>query len=107
MKKVKFSQILDFQKKSHIKAGDGLSEGAFPFFTSSPVLSKYINNSQFDSPSLIFGTGGSASAHICEKPFSVSTDCLVAQLKPIATKKFDIKFIYYYLSGNISILENG
>lgn len=107
MKKVKFSQILDFQKKSHIKAGDGLSEGSFPFFTSSPVLSKYINISQFDSPSLIFGTGGSASIHICEKHFSVSTDCLVAQLKPMATKQFEIKFIYYYLSGNISILENG
>jgi type I restriction enzyme S subunit len=107
MKKVKFSQILDFQKKSHIKAGDGLIEGTFPFFTSSPVLSKHINTSQFDSPSLIFATGGSASVHICEKPFSVSTDCLVAQLKSCVIKKFEIKFIYYYLSGNISILENG
>ncbi len=107
MKTVKFFQILDFQKKSHIKAGDGLSDGLFSFFTSSPILSKYINISQFDSPSLIFGTGGSASVHICEKPFSVSTDCLVAQLKANAIKKFEIKFIYYYLSGNISILENG
>lgn len=107
MKKIKFSQILGFQKKSHIKASDGLSEGTFPLFTSSPILSKYINTSQFDSPSLIFGTGGSASVHICEKPFSVSTDCLVAQLKPIAVKRFEIKFIYYYLSGNISILQKG
>ncbi len=105
--KVKFSEIIDFQKKSHIKAGDGLSEGSFPFFTSSPVLSKCLNVSQFDSPSLIFGTGGSASVHICVKPFSISTDCLVAQLKSCAIKKFDIKFIFYYLSGNISILENG
>ena len=107
MKFIKFSQILDFQKKSHIKAGDGLSEGSFPFFTSSPILSKYSDSFQFDLPSLIFGTGGSASVHICEKPFAVSTDCLAAQLKPSATHKFEIKFIYYYLSGNIWILEEG
>ncbi len=107
MKFVKFSQILDFQKKSHIKAGDGLKNGSFPFFTSSPLLSKYTDSFQFESPSLIFGTGGSASVHICEKPFSVSTDCLVAQIRPSVIKKFEIKFIYYYLSGNISILENG
>jgi len=107
MIKVKFSQIFYFQKKSHIKAGDGLSDGVFPFFTSSPVLSKYTNTSQFNTPSLIFGTGGSASVHICKEPFSVSTDCLVAQLKTEAVERFDIKFIYYYLSGNIEILENG
>lgn len=107
MKFVKFSQILDFQEKSHIKAGDGLSAGNFPFFTSSPVISKYLNSSQFDLPSLIFGTGGSSSIHLCEKPFSVSTDCLVAQLKSNEISKFEIKFIYYYLSGNNWILEKG
>jgi type I restriction enzyme S subunit len=44
---------------------------------------------------------------VCELPFSVSTDCLVAQLKPSYIKKFEIKFIYYFLSGNIRILEAG
>ncbi|MFZ2975914.1 MAG: restriction endonuclease subunit S [Candidatus Moraniibacteriota bacterium] len=107
MKFVKFSQLLDFQKKSHIKAGDGLKNGSFPFFTSSPLLSKYTDSFQFELPSLIFGTGGSASIHICDKPFSVSTDCLVAQLKPDMLQKFEIKFIYYYLSGNVWILERG
>lgn len=107
MKFIKFSQIFDFQQKSNIKAGDGLAESDFPFFTSSPVLSKYFNSFQFDSPSLVFGTGGSASVHTTEKPFSVSTDCLVAQMKPNIKQKFEIKFVYYYLSGNIWILEKG
>ena len=107
MKFIKFSQILDFKQKSQAKAGDGLSEGFFPFFTSSPILSKYSNSSQFSSQSLIFGTGGSASIHICETPFSVSTDCFVAQLKSNAAQKFEIKFVYHYLSGNIWILERG
>ncbi len=107
MKFVKFSQILDFQKKSKMKAGEGLSGGTFPFFTSSPTLSKYTEFSQFKLPSIIFGTGGSASIHVCEKPFSVSTDCLVAQIKPERSKEFVIRFIYYYLFKNIWILEKG
>lgn len=107
MKTFKFSQLFDFQKKSKIKAGEGLSKAPFPFFTSSNVLSKYYSHSQFNQNSLIFGTGGRASVHICEIPFSVSTDCLVAQLKPGINKKAELKFIYYYLLGNIWILERG
>ena len=107
MKFANFSQVLDFQKKSKMKAGEGSSSGTFPFFTSSPILSKYSESFQFKSPSIIFGTGGSASVHVCDKPFSVSTDCLVAQIKPELSKKFVIKFIYYYLSKNIWILEKG
>ena len=107
MKFIKFSQIFDFQKKSKIKAGDGLRNGTFPFFTSSPILSKYVNSFQFDKDSLIFGTGGNVSVHVYTKPFSVSTDCLVAQLKYDLIKKFRIKFVYYYLIGNIWILEKG
>lgn len=107
MKYIKFSQLLDFQKKSHIKAGAGLKEGKFPFFTSSQAISKYIDTSQFNLPSLIFGTGGNANIHMSETPFSASTDCLVAQLKSNITKKFEIKFVYYYLFGNIWILEKG
>lgn len=107
MKFIKFAQILNFQKKSHTKAGDGLGKGAFPFFTSSQILSKYSSTAQFDLPSLIFGTGGNASVHLSDVPFSVSTDCLVAQLNPGLTKKFEIKFVYYFLFGNIWILEKG
>lgn len=107
MKTVKFSEIFEFQQKSHIKAGDGLISGAFSFFSSSPILSKYSNSAQFNEPSLIFGTGGNASVHICENPFSVSTDCLVAYLRPNTIRKFNIKFVYYYLFGSIWILEKG
>ena len=90
-----------------MKAGEGSISGTFPFFTSSPTLSKYTEFAQFKLPSVIFGTGGSASIHVCEKPFSVSTDCLVAQIKPELSKNFVIRFIYYYLFKNIWILEKG
>ena len=104
---MKFFEIFNFQNKSHIKAGDGQKEGLYPFFTSSPILSKYLNTFQLEEDSLIFGTGGGASVHYCRQPFSVSTDCLVAQIKDEQAGNFDIKYVYYYLSGNIRLLEDG
>ena len=106
MKRYKFNELFKFQKKSKIKAGEGLKEGGkYPFYTSSDKLSKSINTYLFDSESLIFGTGGQASIHYCENPFAVSTDCLVAQ--PKNEKKLLAKYAYYYLFSNIHILERG
>lgn len=102
----KFDEIFGFAPKSTIKAGDGLDEGLFPFYTSSPVLSKYINTEQYVNEALIFGTGGSASVHYADEPFSTSTDCIVAIGKR-KDENFNTKFIYYYLFGNIHILERG
>ena len=44
MNNVSFSNLFDFQKKSKIKAGDGLplNEGSYPFYTSSKFLKKSI-----------------------------------------------------------------
>lgn len=107
MVKESFSELFDFQTKSKIKAGDGLklNEGKYPFYTSSNVLTKSINEFLFDNPSLIFGTGGLASIHLCTEKFAVSTDCLVAQ--PKNKEKVLPKYVYHYLAGNIHILEEG
>ena len=107
MNNVSFSKLFDFQKKSKIKAGDGLplNEGSYPFYTSSSILKKSINKFLFDGNSLIFGTGGSASVHYCNEKFAVSTDCFVTQ--PKNNDELFLKYIYYFLSGNIHILENG
>lgn len=100
---VEFGKIFNFQSKSKVKAGEGLAKGEFPFFTSSNTLSKFINESGFSSESLIFGTGGQASIHYCNEKFNVSTDCLVAQAKN--EKEVFSKFVFYFLSGNIHLLE--
>lgn len=104
MKTKKFQDLFDFAKKSKVKAGDGLEEGNFPFFTSSSILKKRINEAQHFDEALIFGTGGSASVHFADEPFATSTDCIVA-----ITKEEDLnaKFVYYYLFGNIHLLERG
>jgi len=101
----KFKELFDFAKKSKIKAGDGLKEGLYPFYTSSAILSKRIDVFQEDRISLIFGTGGKASVHYVDEQFSTSTDCIVAYKKE--DKDYNEKFVYYYLSGNIHILERG
>lgn len=102
---VRFGNLFDYENKSKIKAGDGLQSGKYPFYTSSNELSKYLDEYSFDKTSLIFGTGGNASIHYTDMPFSVSTDCLVSFA--IDTKIVYPKFVYYYLSGNINLLEEG
>jgi type I restriction enzyme S subunit len=101
----RFGDLFAYQNKSSIKAGAGLSSGLYPFYTSSVELSKFIDEFQFERNSLIFGTGGNASIHFCDKPFSVSTDCLVAYVKN--ETKVDSKFVFFYLKGNIGLLEKG
>jgi type I restriction enzyme S subunit len=107
MEKVKFKDIFSFEKKSKIKAGDGfkLGEGKYPFYTSSDTLSKTLNEFLFEKESLIFGTGGLASVHHCNDKFAVSTDCFVTQPKDL--KSVYAKYVYFYLSGNMHLLENG
>ncbi len=102
---MKFSDIFEFKNKSGIKAGDGLEQGQYPFYTSSDELTKHLNEYLFEGDALIFGTGGNASVHFTDRKFAVSTDCLVAQ--PIDKKKVHAKFYYYFLRGNMRILERG
>jgi len=109
MDKIKFSEIFEYQKKSKIKAGEGLklNKGKYPLYTSSKKLSKSFDEYLFSNTSLVFGTGGLASIHYINEKFAVSTDCLVAQVKEEEKENVLIKHVYYYLSGNIHLLEEG
>ncbi|TCK92559.1 type I restriction enzyme S subunit [Natranaerovirga hydrolytica] len=102
---IKIKDAFVFLRKSKIKAGDGLVAGKYPFYTSSSVLSKYLDSYEIEEESLIFGTGGSASVHHSHGKFSSSTDCFVVQ----SNNKYEInlRYVYLFLSGNIHILENG
>ena len=102
--RVKLGEVFEFQRKSKIKAGEGLENGLYPFYTSSQDLSMYLDEYEHEGDALIFGTGGKASVHYNRGKFSVSTDCYV--VKPKNINVFTI-YIYYYLSGNIYILEKG
>jgi type I restriction enzyme S subunit len=100
-----FGSLFEYENKSKIKAGDGMLKGNHPFFTSSTEQSKYLDIYSYNKKSLIFGTGGNPSIHYCDIPFSVSTDCLVSF--PKDTSLVLPKYVYYYISGNIHLLEKG
>ncbi|WP_222539348.1 restriction endonuclease subunit S [Pedobacter polysacchareus] len=104
MRTEKFKSLFYFAPNSKIKAGDGLDNGNYPLYTSSFVLKKRFDRAQYYDDALIFGTGGSASIHFTNEPFSTSTDCLVAIAKQ---KELNTKFVYYYLFGNLHFLERG
>lgn len=91
------------QPKSKIKAGEGLIEGKYKFFTSSNTQTKWLNEFYYDKPALIFGTGGMASVHYCDTPFSTSTDCIVMYAKDST----NLEYIYHYLESHMEVLEDG
>ena len=104
MEYIKIKDILSFQKKSKIKASEGLKIGKYNFYTSSKEQNKFLDYYEYSNEALIIGTGGNANLHHSYGKFSVSTDCFVLESKD---KNFLVEFIYRYLLKNINILENG
>lgn len=104
LKHQKIDKLFKYLPKSKIKAGDGKKSGKYSFFTSSSKLSKFIDIAIYKEAGLIFGSGGSASIHYCDKPFSTSTDCFVTVKK---NDEIDVKYAYYFLKSNLHILEAG
>ncbi|MFN8844072.1 MAG: restriction endonuclease subunit S, partial [Chryseotalea sp.] len=104
MEKIKFGQLFAFQKKTNLKASEEDIDGKFPFYTSSSVISKRTNNPIYNKISLIIGNGGSANIHYADVPFSATSHCYIAVAN---TSDVNTKFVYFYLSNNLHILERG
>jgi type I restriction enzyme, S subunit len=105
MRQAKLKDLFDYLPKSKILAGDGLEEGAYPFYTSSENQTKYLNEYQHGPGCLIFGTGGKASVHFTTSHFSTSTDCIA--IKPKPDVEIDAGYVFQYFRGNMQVLENG
>jgi len=105
MKNNKLIKLFDFLPKSKFKAGSGLKEGLYPFYTSSNTLSKYLNNYLYEPECLVFGTGGKASIHFAVEKFSTSTDCIVIKSKESVA--IDTNYVYQYLKVNFYVIEQG
>jgi type I restriction-modification system DNA methylase subunit len=95
-------EICKFLPKSKRQASYGNSEGKYPFYTSSQNCTKYCDEYDYEEESLIIGTGGNANIKYSNK-FSCSTDNFII----IINKEHLVKYIYYYLSLNIEILQKG
>jgi len=97
----KLGDICEFLPKSKRPASFGKDIGEFEFFTSSMKI-KRCDIADYNQKSLIIGTGGNANIKI-GKNFSCSSDNFILSNNNDIT----IKYIYYYLSININLLENG
>lgn len=102
--KLKLKEIFKFLPKSNLKASDGNDDGNFKFYTSSQNVSKRIDKAIYFQEAIIFGNGGTANLHYSVEPFSTTSHCFVAVQK---TDKVNSKYVYYYLFGNIQLLERG
>jgi type I restriction enzyme S subunit len=105
MKRGKLEDLFDYLPKSKIKAGEGLEKGLYPFYTSSDIQSKYLNDFQHESGCLVFGTGGKASVHLTTSRFATSTDCIT--IKPKALTEIDAAYVFQYFKSNMQVLEKG
>lgn len=105
MKSDRLKNLFDFLPKSKVKAGDGLEEGLYPFYTSSANQTRYLDEYLYEPGCLVFGTGGKASVHFTTNRFATSTDCIT--IKPKPTAKIDAGYVFQYFKGNMQVLENG
>lgn len=100
---VKLGGLIEFEKKSKRKSGDGKDAGIFKFFVSSQIQNKFIDAADYPQENLILGTGGNTSVHIAEN-FSTSADTFVFHSN---SKEFLNKYLYFLLYANKEILEAG
>ncbi|MBU2640080.1 MAG: restriction endonuclease subunit S [Nanoarchaeota archaeon] len=99
----RLGEIFIFQNKTGRKAGEGLEQGGYKFFTSSSKQTKFINKFDFDGEYLIFATGGQAGIHYCKGKFSSSNDCFIVKVNDEVLGMY----VYYYLFSKIYLLERG
>jgi type I restriction-modification system DNA methylase subunit len=95
-------EVCEFLPKSKRQASYGEKQGKYQFYTSSQTCSKYCDDSDYEDECLIIGTGGNANIKYSSK-FSCSTDNFVIKINIGQL----VKYIYYYLSINIEVLQKG
>jgi len=95
-------EVCKFLPKSKRQASFGEKQGQYPFYTSSQTCSKYCDEYDYEDECLIIGTGGTANIKYSSK-FSCSTDNFIIKINPGQL----VKYVYYYLSINIEVLQKG
>jgi type I restriction enzyme, S subunit len=98
----KLGDICEFLPKSKRPASFGKDTGKFEFFTSSMKI-KRCDIADYNQKSLIIGDGGVANINYSSN-FSCSDHNYVLICND---KNINIKYIYFYLRFNISIIELG
>jgi type I restriction enzyme M protein len=93
--------ICCFLPKSKRNAKYGKKEGKYPFFKSSNKIDSYVDEPDYEEESLIIGDGGEPNINYGIK-FSTSDHCYVLQNND--KKKYNLKYVYYYIYNNLDIM---
>jgi type I restriction-modification system DNA methylase subunit len=96
---VKLGDICEFLPKSKRKASFGKEQGKYNFYTSSDKVKK-CDIADYESESILIGTGGNSSIHYTNN-FSCSADNLL-----ITSKNGNNKYIYYIIKSIWELLIN-
>lgn len=97
-----FIDLVEYLPKSKRQASEWKESWKYPFFTSSEIQNKWVNEFDYEEECLILWTWWKSSIHFW-KEFSTSTDnFIVSTIK----EKILTKYLYFLLKYNISILES-
>ena len=98
------NELFDFLPKSNRPASYGKSEGKYPFFNSSNIIDKFVDDPDYSGEFLIIGDGGTGNCKYYNGKFSATDHTYL--LKP--KKNTNCKLIKYFLEkDNYKILNDG
>lgn len=101
---MKLSELFSFETKSKRSASYGAAIGAFPFFTSSNEISKYVDDYDYDGEYLIVGDGGAGNCKYYNGKFSASDHNFLLTPLPSTNAKC---VRYFLMKDNFQVLNDG
>lgn len=96
--------MFDFLPKSKRSASYGKETGKYPFFTSSNIIDKYIDEYDYNGKYLIIGDGGTWNCKYYDGKFSISDHNYL--LSPKDNTNI-LSVLYFLKKNNYKILNNG
>ena len=101
---MKLKELFTFLPKSDKPASYGKESGIYPFFTSSNVINKYVDEADYSGEFLIIGDGGTGNCKYYNGAFSASDHNYV--LKPINHKNTRL-IRYFLMKDDYKVLNDG
>ncbi|WP_273157106.1 hypothetical protein [Bacteroides fluxus] len=106
MEKIMFGEIFSFVPAPKIKAEKGRNRGKYPLYTTGQQFPQRTDQSIFNGPALIISKTVPVSIYYCNGSFSASNDFMIAKANRNCFTQVDPQYVYFYLLGNLSLLEH-
>ena len=101
-----FGEIFSFVPAPKIKAEKGRNRGKYPLYTTGQQFPQRTDQSMFNGPALIISKTVPVSIYYCNGSFSASNDFMIAKANRNCFTQVDPQYVYFYLLGNLSLLEH-